>query len=44
MKPDTGFIDHPKTKKKSGMFKRKLLNIGHGRLNSLKNNAMNIIE
>ena len=26
------------------MFKRKLLNIGHGRLKSLKNNAMNIIE
>ena len=34
MYPGTDFIDHSKTE--TGIFKRKLLNIGHGRLKSLK--------
>ena len=43
MCPSIGIIDQYKTK--TGMCKRKLLNMGHGRLKSLKkNNALNIIE
>ena len=42
MYPGTDFVDHSKTE--TGMFKRKLLNMGHRLLKSLKNTAMNVNE